>query len=82
MKNKLTVMAVNHEITLFEEDEEPDPSILTPKMLQDIAGISLDLVSDLIQLGAQNPQETQTQIVEKVVNKTSANSTGKTNYCQ
>ena len=33
MKTKLAELAVNQEITLFEEEDEPDPSLVTPKLI-------------------------------------------------
>jgi uncharacterized protein YnzC (UPF0291/DUF896 family) len=36
MKNKINQLANKQKITLFEEDEEPDSSLVTHELIQDI----------------------------------------------
>lgn len=48
MKAKLDSLALSQKITLFDEEEQPDPSLITQELLQDIMGMSLDMISDLL----------------------------------
>ena len=48
MKNKINDMAIKQKITLFEEEEEPDSSLITSELVQDIMVMSLDMITDLL----------------------------------
>jgi hypothetical protein len=48
MKAKINDIAVKQKITLFEEEEEPDSSLITSELVQDIMVMSLDMITDLL----------------------------------
>jgi hypothetical protein len=48
IKLKLNTLAQAHRITLFDEEEQPDPSIITQELIQDIMSMSVDMISDLL----------------------------------
>ena len=48
IKVKLNSLAQAHRITLFDEEEQPDPSIITQELIQDIMSMSVDMISDLL----------------------------------
>lgn len=54
IKSKLNQLAQEQRITLFDEEEEPDPSIITPELIQDIMSMSVDMISDLLLAASSN----------------------------
>ena len=48
MKNKLSEIALKQKITLFDEEEDADSSLITPELLQKIMSISLDITCELL----------------------------------
>lgn len=62
MKTKLNTMAEEQKITMWDEEEEPDSTLITQTLVQDITEISLDLVDDLIKVNTDlQRQSTQAQ---------------------
>lgn len=53
MKTKLSEIAEKQRITLFDEEEEPDTSIITQDLIQQIMSISLEIVCDLLDEASQ-----------------------------
>lgn len=54
IKTKLNLLAQEQRITLFDEEEEPDPSIITPELIADIMSMSVDMISDLLLAASSN----------------------------
>jgi hypothetical protein len=48
MQQKLGLMASRQKIPLFWEEEEPDTSLVTKGLVQDIMSMSLDVIADLL----------------------------------
>ena len=48
MQQKLSVMAQKQKITLFHEEEDPDTSLVTKGLIQEIMSMSLDMITDLL----------------------------------
>jgi hypothetical protein len=83
MKAKINDIAVKQKITLFEEEEEPDSSLITSELVQDIMVMSLDMITDLLSAtqvaqnqtivdmgdSTQTDIQQQTKIVEKIIEK-------------
>jgi len=53
MKNKLSEIALKQKITLFDEEEDADSSLITPELLQKIMSISLDITCELLDEAVQ-----------------------------
>ena len=80
IKAKLNQLAQEQRITLFDEEEQPDPSIITPELIQDIMSMSVDMISDLLLAASSNQgsvtkgesmtsQKDESKVVEKIVEK-------------
>lgn len=68
MKVKLGEVALKQNITLFDEEEQPDPSLITPRLIHNVTSLALDLVSDLL---SRNPESSLDSVPkEKTVSKT------------
>lgn len=48
MKNKLSEISLKQKITLFDEEEDADQSLITPELIQKIISISLDITCELL----------------------------------
>jgi len=53
MKNKLSEIALKQKITLFDEEEDADSSLITPELLQKIMSISLEITCELLDEAVQ-----------------------------
>jgi|TARA_B110000285_G_C15099180_1_gene603957 hypothetical protein len=48
MKNKLSEISLKQKITLFDEEEDADSSLITTELIQKIMSISLDITCELL----------------------------------
>ena len=55
IKDKLNQITQKENITLFEEEEDPDESMITDDLIQDIMLMSLNLISEFLQKPAAPP---------------------------
>ena len=53
MKNKLSEIALKQKITLFDEEEDADTSLITPELIQKILSISLEITCELLDEAVQ-----------------------------
>lgn len=51
MQAKISGVAEKQKITLFHEEEDPDTSLVTKELIQEIMSMSLDMINDLLDYG-------------------------------
>lgn len=64
MQTKLSSVAEKQKVTLFHEEEEPDTSLVTKELIQEIMSMSLDMITDLLVYSGE--ESTTTQVFKTV----------------
>ena len=59
MQAKISAVAEKQKITLFHEEEDPDTSLVTKELIQEIMSMSLDMINDLLDYGKDETPPTQ-----------------------
>jgi len=66
MQQKLSMMAQKQKITLFHEEEDPDTSLVTRGLIQEIMSMSQDMITDLLVFSIEESSPLSTPVFRTV----------------